>query len=71
MDEKQYQEYLARGTQILQSILPELNKLSEQHIRKDRVRRKEENNTFRREEDFNEIAVALALYDDRIEACLV
>jgi hypothetical protein len=63
MNEKRYQEYLARGTQILQSILPELNKLSEQHTRKD--------NTFRREEDFNEIAVALALYDDRIEACLV
>jgi len=65
MDKKQYQERLGRGIEILETLMPELNKISDQHIRKN------DNNVFRREEDLREIAVALALYDDRIQACLV
>lgn len=48
MNDKFYQQTLTRGTRILEQIMPELNDISSEHIRKDKK-------CFRREEDLKEI----------------
>jgi len=64
MTQNNYEKLLAKGNKILEQYMPELNKISNEHI-------KRTNQNYRREEDVNEIAIALALYDDRIESLLV
>jgi len=64
MTDKHYKALLSKGNNILEKIMPDLNKISDERI-------KRTNKNYRREEDVNEIAIALALYDDRIEGLLV
>lgn len=56
MNQTRYNELLKRGNQILEKLMPEINNASDQFIRN--------KDTFRRQEDCNEIAIALALYDE-------
>jgi len=62
MTKDNYQKLLTKGNKILERYMPELNKISNEHIK---------NQNYRREEDVNEIAIALALYDYHIESLLV
>ena len=64
MTQNNYEKLLAKGNNILEKIMPDLNKISNERI-------KRTNKNYRREEDVKEIAIALALYDDRIEGLLV
>jgi len=64
MTDKNYKTLLSKGNSILEKIMPDLNKISNERI-------KRTNKNYRREEDVKEIAIALALYDDRIEGLLV
>ena len=62
MTQNNYEKLLAKGNKILERYMPELNKISNEHIK---------NQNYRREEDVNEIAIAFALYDYHIESLLV
>ena len=64
MTQNNYEKLLAKGNNILEKIMPDLNRVSNERI-------KRTNKNYRREEDVKEIAIALALYDDRIEGLLV
>ena len=64
MSSKQYENTLQRGKVILEKLMPELNKISDQHIRTSKE-------VFRRKEDCEELALALGLYDEIIEGILV
>lgn len=63
MNERFYQDALSRGTKILEQIMSELNKISNEHIRKDP-------HCFRREEDLKEMAVAIGIYDIHLDGLL-
>jgi len=59
MTQNNYEKLLAKGNKILERYMPELNKISNEHIKRTIDAKK------------NEIAIALALYDDHIESLLV
>lgn len=61
---KQYRNTIQRGNKILEKIMPELNRISNSKIRTTK-------DLFRRKEDCEELALALGLYDETIEAILV
>jgi len=61
---KQYEQLRNRGIGILEKLMPELNKISNQFIRQDKK-------SYRTEEEFKELTIALALYDESIDGLLV
>ena len=64
IEQELFQELKADGQKILAQLIPELNAISDVHIRKTK-------DLYRREEDFNEMCILLALLKMKVKNGLI